>query len=134
MGARRQTLVLVVLVGCGGGGGGGIDADPTTIDASPTSIQFRSPVASATVLGSAVVDLDAGASIDAAEVYVTGEPTPRCTLAARPFQCLVDATSLPAGPFSLSARGLSVIRAFDADRHRRRRCGTTVRVHDRRGI
>src|SRR5688500_4428077 len=107
MGARRQSLVLVILVGCGGGGGGGIDADPSTVDASPTSIRFRSPAASATVLGSAVVDLDAGASIDGAEVYVTGESTPRCTFTARPFICLVDTTGLAPGAIALSARGLT---------------------------
>jgi hypothetical protein len=104
--ARRHTLALVILAGCGGGGGGGIDADPATIDASPSSIRFRSPADGATVLGSAVADLDAGTSIEAVEVYVTGEAAPRCTLVARPFTCLVDTTAIAPGAFALSARGL----------------------------
>lgn len=107
MTAQHRAVLLLVACGCGGGGGGGVDADRPGADASPTSIAFRSPAASATVLGSAVVDLDAGAAIDAAEVTVVGEATPRCTFAARPFVCLVDVTSLAPGPISLSARGLA---------------------------
>jgi len=84
MRGTHRTIALLVVCGCGGGGGGGVDADRPGPDASPTSIAFRSPTASATVLGSAVVDLDAGAAIDAAEVTVVGEATPRCTFAARP--------------------------------------------------
>lgn len=98
-------MVVAVVAACGGGSGGGVDAERPGADASPTSLAFRSPVASATVLGSAVVDLDAGAGIDAAEVSVVGEATPRCTFAARPFVCLIDVTGLAPGPISLSARG-----------------------------
>jgi hypothetical protein len=108
MGARHLAVWFTVsgLVACGGGSSGGVDADGTPDGAGPTGLAFRAPTAASTALGSTVVDLDAGATIETAEVLVTGETTPRCTFAARPFVCLIDLSTVPAGAFSLSARGL----------------------------
>ena len=105
MRAGSRAIAIACLVGCGGGGGGGGDGPGG--DAGPTSLAFRSPQPSAMVLGSAVVDLDAGSSIDSAEVTVVGETAPRCTLVARPFLCLVELSTVAPGPLSLAARGLA---------------------------
>lgn len=101
--------LFAIVAACGGGGGGGGESDAAGSDDGPPpgALAFQSPRASATVLGSTVVDLVAGATIEAAEVSVTGEATPRCTFSARPFVCLIDLTGVAPGPLGLTARGFA---------------------------
>jgi hypothetical protein len=79
----------------GGGGSGGV----------PTAFAFAAPLAGASLIDSAAVELSATPDIEAAEVTVAGEASPRCTFDAPPFICLIDLTGLPEGAFTLDAVG-----------------------------
>jgi hypothetical protein len=100
------TCVILATAACGGDhAGDDPDGSPTTPDAGPADLAFRSPVANATVLGSIVVEVEAGAEIVRVDISVDGVAAFACTLTARPFLCLVDAGIRPSGAITLTAHG-----------------------------
>jgi hypothetical protein len=100
------TFVILATAACGGDDAGdGPDGPPSPPDAGPTDLAFRSPVAAATVLGSIVVEVEAGAAIERVDISVDGVAAFACTLTTRPFLCLVDAGIRPSGPITLTAHG-----------------------------
>ncbi len=124
----RAAAAALFLVACSGDDGPGgsapdagdadtdSDADADTDTGEPDAggstdagapFDFASPSDGDDLLFSAAVEIVGGAEVETAQVSVTGEETPRCTWDARPFVCLVDLTTVPAGPSLLDARGLA---------------------------